>query len=165
MFLSHYWRRREPPVFLRIACFRSSLLKHVISLYRRKNATVKLFTSSYIPTLELSSKVYWFWLPCIKQYTFQKCIDLCEDRQTLYFTVANVRDDYKQYIFFTKLEKQSPHMSPTGGSRRRLQWDQNIRICYASSKAYWFLWWSPNSILPLQIFGGTKWRNKNGRIR
>ena len=35
----------------------------------------------------------------------QKCVDLHKDRQTLYFTVANVRDDYKQYYFFTKLDK------------------------------------------------------------
>ena len=26
--------------------------------------------------------------PSVKQYTFQKCIDLHIDRQTLYFTVA-----------------------------------------------------------------------------
>ena len=33
-------------------------------------------------------------LPCVKQYTFQKCTDLHKDRQTLYFTVAFFRHDY-----------------------------------------------------------------------
>ena len=32
MFFSHYWRRREPPVFLRCGCFRSGFIVNVIFL-------------------------------------------------------------------------------------------------------------------------------------
>ena len=41
------------------------------------------------------------------------------DRQTTCFTVANFRDDYNEDDVFTKLQRNSPHLRGTGGSRRR----------------------------------------------
>ena len=37
----------------------------------------------------------------------QKRVDLHMDRQTLYFTVANVRVDYKEYYFLTQNSKKN----------------------------------------------------------
>ena len=41
------------------------------------------------------------------------------DRQTLYFTVAFCSPSVKQYNFSKQLERNSPHLRYTGGSRRR----------------------------------------------
>ena len=49
----------------------------------------------------------------------QKCLDLHMDRQTLCFTVAIFLQYEKQYTFSKKLERNSPQLRETGGSRRR----------------------------------------------
>ena len=53
----------------------------------------------------------------------QKCIDLHEDRQTLYFAVQIVRLNKmknKKWPFAIRADWKSPHLRPPGGSGRRL---------------------------------------------
>ena len=49
----------------------------------------------------------------------EKWIDLYMDRQTMYFTLANVRAFENYDYLLKKLEGNSPHLGDTGGSSCR----------------------------------------------
>ena len=63
----------------------------------------------------------------------QKRIDLHEDRQTLYLTVANCRLSKmknKKWPYTMKADWKSPQLREPGGSSRRLQWKKSMCIFY-----------------------------------
>ena len=102
--------------------------------------------------LTLNSKVYWFWLPCVKQYTFQKCIDLHMDRQTLCFTVANFRHTWNKHSKSQNSNENTRYWAilaaPVVAIRKK---KHVVSLCKFKSVLI-YTWIAKPFILPLQIF-------------